>query len=230
MPDALQSLFQAILKDDRGEVRDLLKHDKALVKLGAGKASLEPDIVHWIYVGDTALHVAAAGHRAEIVKSLHDAGADVGAANYHRRSQPLHYAADGYFENPSWTVTKQVATFQLLIAGGANLGARDKNGAMPLHRAVRTRCAAATEFLLKAGSDPTLRNLPGSAPFQLAVQNTGRSGSGSAKAKHAQQEIIRAFLDHGVRPQIQDGKGKTAFDWTKSSWICELLENGKGSG
>jgi len=43
-----------------------------------------------------------------------------------------------------------------------------------LHRAVRTRCAAAVRFLLQAGADPTTRNKPGSTAFHLAVQNTGR--------------------------------------------------------
>lgn len=226
MPDALQTLFKAIFEDDRSKVRDLVKQKVDLVKSGAAKAGLEASIVHWIYVGDTALHVAAAGHRVEIVKSLLDAGADVGAAKNHRRSQPLHYAADGYSESPSWDAARQVATIRVLIEAGADLGAQDKNGATPLHRAVRTRCTAATEFLLNAGSDPTLRNKPGSTPFHLAVQNTGRGGSGSTKAKDAQRQIIFAFLDHGVKPTIKDGKGKTVLDWAKSDWIRELLENG----
>ena len=58
-----------------------------------------------------------------------------------------------------------------------------------MHRAVRTRCAAAVKLLLKAGADPRLRNKPGSTPFHLAAQDTGRGGSGTAQAKAAQRRI-----------------------------------------
>ena len=36
----------------------------------------ESNICHWLYVGDTALHLAAAGYRVEIVELLLAAGAD----------------------------------------------------------------------------------------------------------------------------------------------------------
>src|SRR5205085_2619460 len=82
-------------------------------------------------------------------------------------------------------------------------------GATPLHRAVRTRCAAAVKFLLSAGGDPTIRNKSGSTPFHLAVQNTGRGGSGAQAAIDAQREIIKTFLDFGVSPNLKNGSGKT---------------------
>jgi hypothetical protein len=67
-------------------------------------------IFHWIYVGDTALHLAAAGYRVEIVQMLLAAGADPNAAKNHRRSTPLHYAADGFITGPAWDAKRQVAT------------------------------------------------------------------------------------------------------------------------
>jgi ankyrin repeat protein len=226
MPDPCQSLVAAILDDDRALVKNLLKQDVALVKTGAAKARLELGIPHWIYAGDTALHVAAAGYRVEIAKLLLDAGAEVGAAMNHRRSQPLHYAADGYLENPNWNAKRQVRMIELLLQAGANIHAPDKNGATPLHRAVRTRCAAAVQALLDAGADTTLRNKPGSTPFHLAVQNTGRGGSGAEKAKVAQREIIQAFLEYGVSPKLKDANGKSVLDWARSDWIRQLLNHG----
>ena len=74
-------------------------------------------------------------------------------------------------------------TIRCLFKAGAEIDAQDKNGATPLHRAVRTRCATAVRCLMEAGADATLRNKPGSTAFHLAVQNTGRGGSGSEKAK-----------------------------------------------
>jgi hypothetical protein len=103
------------------------------------------------------------------------------------------------------------------------VNAQDKNGAAPLHRAVRTRCAAAVKFILEAGGDPTLKNKPGSTPFHLAVQNTGRGGSGAEVAKNAQRQIIEQFLLLGVSVALKDGTGKSVLDCAKSDWIREML-------
>jgi ankyrin repeat protein len=216
-------LVQAILDENLERVKELIKQNAALAAAGATKPILATEIAHWIYVGDTALHVAAAGHRAEIVKLLLAAGADVGAAKNHRRAQPLHYAADGYLENPAWSAERQVATIRLLLDADADIQAQDKNGATPLHRAVRTRCAAAVKTLLDAGADASIRNKPGSTPFHLAVQNTGRGGSGADKAKAAQREIIQAFLEHSASPKLKDANGKTVLDWARSDWIRQML-------
>ena len=223
MPDQFQSLIEAILCDDRERVKKLLNQDATLAKATAPDAKLESRIAHWIYADDTALHVAAAGYRVEIASMLLDAGADVGAAKNHRRSQPLHYAADGYLESSSWDANRQVAMIELLLKAGSDIHARDKNGATPLHRAVRTRCAAAVKCLLDGGSDATLANKPGSTPFHLAVRNTGRGGSGAEQAKAAQREIIQSFLERGVSPALQDGKGKSVLEWADKESIRQIL-------
>jgi ankyrin repeat protein len=176
-----------------------------------------------VYAGDTPLHVAAAGHRVEIVRSLLAAGADIAAARNRRRSQPLHYASDGCPGNPLWNLERQLAVLRILVASGADINAQDQNGATPLHRAVRTRCAAAVRFLLDAGAESTLRNKPGSTPFHLAVQNTGRGGSGGGAAREAQREIVHAFLERGVSPKVKDGKGKSVLDWATSAWTRQIL-------
>lgn len=220
---AFPALLAAIIADDAARVRALLVQNPALATAGAPKPELSYQLGHWIYVGDTALHAAAAGARVEIVRLLLAAGANPGAAQNHRHSQPLHYAADGHPDNPGWDERRQVEAMKLLLEAGADLHARDKNGATPLHRAVRTRSAAAVKFLLAAGADATLRNLPGSTPFHLAVQNTGRGGSGAAPAQTAQREIIREFLKRGYRPTLNDAKNKSVLDWARSDWIRQLL-------
>jgi hypothetical protein len=180
-------------------------------------------IFHWIYTGDTALHLAAAGYRVEIARLLLAAGADPNAAANRRHSSPLHYAADGFINRPAFNPTNQVATLSCLIASGADLHSQDKNGATPLHRAVRTRCAAAVRYLLQAGSDPTLRNKSGSTPFHLAVQNTGRGGTGAPAAIDAQREIIKEFLSLGVAPDLENASGKSVRDSVQSVWIRQML-------
>jgi len=92
-----------------------------------------------------------------------------------------------------------------------------------LHRAVRTRCAAAVRCLLQAGADPTLKNKPGSTPFHLAVQNTGRGGSGAPEAIAAQRQIIEEFLSCGVSTSLRDGQGKSVLDWARTGWVRSML-------
>src|SRR5262249_54629180 len=94
-------LLRAIVDDDPVLVKSLLKADRGLAvrqisypKLYQGK------IFHWIYAGDTALHLAAAGYRVEIVRLLLAAGADPNSTTNHRNSGSLHYAADGYVTGP----------------------------------------------------------------------------------------------------------------------------------
>src|SRR5437773_4754355 len=60
----MEALLQAILDDNRATVQDLLTADSSLVAARVGEARFyDQKIFHWIYVGDTALHLAAAGYR-----------------------------------------------------------------------------------------------------------------------------------------------------------------------
>jgi ankyrin repeat protein len=220
----VDELLAAIVENNTATVKRLLKSDRGLATRLIQKPKLyQSKIFHWMYVGDTALHLAAAGYRVEIVKLLLAAGADPNTAKNMRKSSPLHYAADGFITGPVWDAKKQVATIRCLLHSGANIHLQDMNGATPLHRAVRTRCAAAVRFLLKNGADPRTRNKPGSTAFHLAVQNTGRGGSGESAAVAAQREIIKTFLYYGVSPRLKDGKGKSVMDCARSQWIRESL-------
>jgi hypothetical protein len=220
----LERLLLAILHDDRVGARELIKANPALSVALVKRARLHKStIMHWLYANDTALHLAAAGHRVVIARMLLAAGADPNAAHNHRRGRPLHYAADGYSRNPLFDAAQQVKTIRCLLDAGADLQAADKNGATALHRAVRTRCAAAVECLLKAGADPKAGNHSGATPFHLAVQNTGRGGSGDDAAKAGQRRIIESMLAHRVSPMMKDGRGKSVLDWARSDWVRQLL-------
>jgi ankyrin repeat protein len=223
MSQPLRELFDAILEDKMAQAKALLKQDPTLARLGAPEAVLEKSIPHWIYVGDTALHVAAAAHRPGLAKLLLGAGADVCASQNHRHAHPLHYAADGCMSGVASWAERQVTTIRLLLKAGGDIRAQDKNGATPLHRAVRTRSAEAVKCLLEAGAETGALNLSGSTPFHLAAQNTGKSGSGADQAKVAQREIIQAFLNHGVSPKLKDAQGRSVIEWAKSDWVREML-------
>jgi len=155
-----------------------------------------------VYAGDTALHIAAAAHRVELVRTLIAAGADVRARN-RRVAEPLHHAADGTPGSPAWKPSAQAATIALLIKAGADPNALDKSGVAPLHRAVRTRCAAAVRALLDGGAHVRLAHKNGSTPIHLATRTTGRGGSGSAAAKEQQAEIIRVLKQRAENRDLQ---------------------------
>jgi len=110
-----------------------------------------------------------------------------------------------------------------LIEAGADPNSADKSGVAPLHRAVRTRCAAAVKALLANGADPIRQNKTGSTPLHLAVQTTGRGGTGSDRTRQLQQEIILLLLRHGAKPTDRDARGKTVAQSAVSDWIRGLL-------
>jgi ankyrin repeat protein len=219
-------LLRAIVSGDRKEAARLIAGAPDLVRAqaatGASRQSAQPyffaEIAHYLYAGDTALHMAAAGFRHEICRELIDRGADCSAKN-RRGAQPLHYAAD----SNTWNPEAQAATIDCLIRAGADPNATDKSGVPPLHRAVRTRCAAAVAALLAAGAHPRSGNRNGSTPLHLAVQNTGRGGSGTPHAMEQQREIIGLLLRSGAEPGDKDGQGKAVYDVAMPAWIRELL-------
>src|SRR5262249_36173311 len=126
------------------------------------------DILHYLYAGDTALHMAAAAFQRPIAKLLVAHGADCRARN-RRGAEPLHYAADANHWNPK----AQAQTVKYLLSVGADPNALDKSGVAPLHRAVRTRSPPAVRALLEGGANPKGPNKAGSTPLHLAVQTTG---------------------------------------------------------
>jgi ankyrin repeat protein len=176
------------------------------------------DIAHYLYAGDTALHVAAAAFSRPMAELLVAHGADCRARN-RRGAEPIHYAADTHH----WSPAAQVATIDYLVSIGADVAARDASGVTALHRAVRTRSAPAVRALLDAGADPRTPNAAGSTPLHLAVQTTGRSGSGSPQARAQQAAIITLLLERGANPDDQDGQGKSVRTAATSQWIRDIL-------
>jgi hypothetical protein len=183
----------------------LLAESDSLARARAEKGATRQDakghyldeIEHYLYAGDTALHIAAAAYRLPIIRELITLGADVGASN-RRGAQPLHYGADGIPGSKTWNPGDQATTITCLIEAGADPNATDKNGATPLHRAVRNRCATAVDALLQGGADARRPNKTGSTPMQLATWTTGRGGSGSSEAKTQQEEIVRLLQRRGA--------------------------------
>jgi ankyrin repeat protein len=204
--EQFRALVQAIVSGEvvvaRKMVRALPHLAKARAAYGATRQTAAEhfykEILHYMYEGDTALHMAAAAYQEQMASELIARGGDVRAKN-RRGAEPIHYAADGVPGGPAWNPDAQAATIACLIAAGADPNVSDKSGVAPLHRAVRSRCAAAVKVLLESGADVDAANGRGSTPLLLAMQNTGRGGTGSVRAKAQQAEILRMLKEYGAR-------------------------------
>ena len=204
--EQFRALVQAIVSGEvvvaRKMVRALPHLAKARAAYGATRQTAAEhfykEILHYMYEGDTALHMAAAAYQEQMASELIARGGDVRAKN-RRGAEPIHYAADGVPGGPAWNPDAQAATIACLIAAGADPNVNDKSGVAPLHRAVRSRCAAAVKVLLESGADVDAANGRGSTPLLLAMQNTGRGGTGSVRAKAQQAEILRMLKEYGAR-------------------------------
>jgi ankyrin repeat protein len=215
-----------IVDGDFDEVSRRLARSRALATTSCDRGATRQEtsnfffaeIGHYLYAGDTALHMAAAAFRREIAALLVAEGANCRARN-RRGAEPLHYAAD----TNRWDPIAQAETITFLISVGADPNALDRSGVAPLHRAVRTRSLAAVQALVEGGADVRRPNKAGSTPLHLAVQTTGRGGSGSLQAREQQGDIIRLLLERGARATDEDGRGKAVWEAATSDWIRVLL-------
>jgi len=198
MTRSFRTLVHAVVAGDLDAARLLLRQDHRLATVAADQGARRrgaashffEQIKHYLYEGDTALHMAAAAFQQPIAALLVAHGADCRARN-RRGAEPLHYACD----TNHWDPTAQAGTITYLLAIGADPNARNNDGATPLHRAVRTRSFAAVKALLEGGANPALRNKTGSTPQLLARLTTGRGGSGSEQAREQQAAITRILAE-----------------------------------
>jgi ankyrin repeat protein len=202
MTSAWLDFVRAVVAGDVDQVSRRLAGDPALATTAADVGATRQDasdfffadIAHYLYGGDTALHMAAAAFRRPVAEILVAGGADCRARN-RRGAEPLHYAAD----TNRWDPAAQTETIEYLLSVGADPNALDRSGVAPLHRAVRTRSLPAVRALLDGGADPRLPNKAGSTPLHLAALTTGRGGSGSPHAREQQAAIVRLLLERGGR-------------------------------
>src|SRR5437016_4667605 len=91
--DSPNVLFDAIVAANLSAARKVLADEPALVAYTVPADRLIESIPHWMYFGDTPLHLAAAALKDRIVDLLLERGANPRAIN-RRGASPLHYVCD----------------------------------------------------------------------------------------------------------------------------------------
>ncbi len=147
--------------------------------------------------GATALHVALARERGELLGVLLDAGANVQAADARGRT-PLHYAAQA----------GDAKAIDLLVGRGARIDAKDAAGDTPLHAAAMRARPAAVAALLRHKANVNAANRAGATPLHVLAQAPLRG----PRAERVLVETARLLLAAGAAPDICAKDGSTPLD------------------
>ena len=190
----MEPIFAAVL-GPVANLETMLRADAILVHQRANEDELVTAARHYLYVGDTPLHLAAGATKPLAVKTLIAAGVDPRAVN-RRKATALHYACDPRPHNDGWDPADQAAVIAALVAAGADPNAADMDGVRPLHRAVRARSPAAVAALLKAGAQICVVSKRGSTPMDLTKNSTGAGNTGGSQA--ACEEIVALLRGAGA--------------------------------
>lgn len=172
------SIFDAIKKGDVAQV------DKMLA------SGTDPNIRNsapGTYLDNlTALLYAIAVEQTECAKLIVEKGADVNATSGEPGMSPLHAAV--FIESPTMV--------EYLIAHGANVNAKDRNGNTPLHHVndaanyARTASPQISNLLIAKGADVNISNNKGETPKYYIEKNreTARLNAEFKKQQEAERQ------------------------------------------
>ncbi len=200
----------------------------------------------WLYAR-TALHCAAAGGHAEVVRTLLDAGADVNDAD-RCKTTPLHLAAEaGAVETVDELLRRgaavdaanacketslflatqgnHAAVVRRLLEAKPKLEAKDRRGRTGLHIAAAKAHPAVVKALVDAGADANAIDQDGTsvlhaamhAQEMVAVKEHGFEYKKSVAPGERMLEVARLLLQAGADSRVKDEGGRTALFWASRS-------------
>jgi ankyrin repeat protein len=189
--------------------------------------------------GGTALMFAAQEDHTETVQALLSKGADVNAADKEGNT-PLHYAAaTGNLVITNWVgpylfeaVTHgNKTTIDLLLANGANVNAKSKDGYTPLHRASVDGDKDVVELLLTHGANVNATTNDGMTPLHCVVTSDWKmEKDGSKIVIKGATDLAQLLLNKGANVNTKDKNGVTALTIATKNGHKEIIELLKKAG
>jgi ankyrin repeat protein/L-ascorbate metabolism protein UlaG (beta-lactamase superfamily) len=184
-------------------------------------------------LGQSPLHLAAAGGHRDVVDLLIAKGADLKAVCRDGRNL-LHSAAAGglvglmerlvkagfpvdrpdrYGRTPLLKAAEggSDAAAEFLLSRGANVMSRDYYDQTPLHEAAFSGNLRLLDILVKHGAEVDARNQEGSTPL-LYVSQAGRA------------EVIDWLLDHGAKLDVRNKFNETPLTFPLGNGLQQLVE------
>ncbi|XP_076028721.1 uncharacterized protein LOC143017754 [Oratosquilla oratoria] len=171
-----QSLLNAVLEDDEGNVLKALKE-------GAPPDTFIPrERLPFDGQGNTVLHYAAKHSSVSIVRALLERGADATAMNQYR-NQPIHLAADG----------GRVESLRALLESSSRVDVNSRNcqGSTALHLCTRSGNSRIAQELLLHGANVDVQDFSGCTPLHHALS-------------HGSVNVIKALVRSNADVHIQD--------------------------
>jgi ankyrin repeat protein len=173
----------------------------------------------------TALHIASASGRTEIVKALLDAGAQVDVADQDG-NEPLHIAV----ANPAnGQIVKD------LLNAGARVDAVNNDGMQPIHLAARSAGAGTVRTLLASGAKSDAADSHGLRPLHLVAQGGAQrmNASGAGNGGHNLTKllygweytmVVNVLLSNGASLDVEDKTGKRPIDYASEGGFSEMVD------
>jgi ankyrin repeat protein len=116
-------------------------------------------------------------------------------------STPLHYAVYGGHKD----------IVELLITKGANVSAKDNEGATPLHKAAAKGYKDIAELLVNKGADINAKDKNGSTPLWWAVY-------------YDKEDMAELLITKGADISAKDKNGMIPLDWTINNDKKDMAE------
>lgn len=146
--------------------------------------------------GLRALHIAVREGHEECVKVLLASGAGVDHKSFLNKYTPFLFVAEPRYASPQKTTATMLTIAKKLVAAGADIFVKDKNGRNALFGASRLGAIELMEFLVEKGLQLNIKDLSGNTLIHITTEND-------------QRKSLEYLIKKGVDVCVSNDKGIT---------------------